>query len=140
MEEIGDLFELAPQEIEVCLRLKGPGGRHQLLHYLRPPVFEDWREYERNLRSTVETVEDAGGEETLRFDSCALEAAATLYDRLFRRAEGYQVGRGSALGVRDSGFGTWDSGNNSLLPNPESRVTNPGVSAERIPLNHKELV
>lgn len=112
MEETATLFELAPEEIEVCLRLKGPGGRHELLHYLRPPAFEDWREYERNLRSTVESVEDSesGGEETLRFDSCALEAAATLYDRLFRRAYGYQA------------------------------VDDNGVPAERIPLHHKELV
>ena len=114
MEETAELFELAPEEIEVCLRLKGPGARHQLLHYLRPPTFEDWREYERNLRSTVESVE-CDGEETLRFDSCALEAAATLYDRLFRRAGGYQAGPSSCEGSN-------------------------GVSAERIPLHHKELV
>lgn len=115
--ESRDLFELAPEEIEVCLRLKAKrhmdvvsGGRHELLHYLRPPTFEDWREYERNLRSTVESVE-SDGEETLRFDSCAFEAAATLYDRLFRRAHGYQAGNASN-----------------------------GVPAERIPLHHKELV
>ena len=116
--ESRELFELAPEEIEVCLRLKGPGGLHQLLHYLRPPTFEDWREYERNLRSTVESVE-CDGEETLRFDSCALEAAATLYDRLFRRAHGYQAG--------DGGSTSLPTGSN-------------GVSAERIPLHHKELV
>ena len=110
MKEGAELFELAPEEIEVCLRLKGPGGRHELLHYLRPPTFEDWREYERNLRSTVESVE-CDGEETLRFDSCALGAAAALYDRLFRRAHGYQAGDGMN-----------------------------GVPAERIPLHHKELV
>jgi hypothetical protein len=117
MEETAVLFELVPDEIEVCLRLKAKrhidvvsGGRHELLHYLRPPTFEDWREYERNLRSTVESVE-SDGEETLRFDSCALEAAATLYDRLFRRACGYQAS---------------DDDN--------------GVAAERIPLHHKELV
>src|SRR3989338_1473610 len=110
MEETAELFELAPEEIEVSLRLKGPGGRHQLLHYLRPPALDDWREYERNLRSTVESVEN-DGEETLRFDSCAVEAAAALYDRLFRRAQGYRAGEGSN-----------------------------GVAAERIPLHHKELV
>lgn len=110
MDETAELFELAPEEIEVCLRLKGPGGRHQLLHYLRPPAFDDWREYERNLRSTVESVEN-DGEETLRFDSCAVEAAAALYDRLFRRAHGYRVGE-----------------------------SNNGVAADRIPLHHKELV
>ena len=110
MDETAELFELAPEEIEVCLRLKGPGGRHQLLHYLRPPALDDWREYERNLRSTVESVEN-DGEETLRFDSCAVEAAAALYDRLFRRAQGYRAA---------------DSSN--------------GIAAERIPLHHKELV
>ena len=110
MDVAVELFELAPEEIEVSLRLKGPGGRHQLLHYLRPPALDDWREYERNLRSTVESVEN-DGEETLRFDSCAVEAAAVLYDRLFRRAQGYRAGESSN-----------------------------GVAAERIPLHHKELV
>ena len=111
MEETATLFELAPEEIEVCLRLKGPAGRHELLHYLRPPAYEDWREYERNLRSTVESVENSetGGAEALRFESSALEAAATLYDRLFRRARGYQSDEND-------------------------------VSAERMPLHHKELV
>ena len=56
-EGAATLFELAPEEIEVCLRLRGPAGRHELVHYLRPPGYEDWREYERNLRSTVESVE-----------------------------------------------------------------------------------
>ena len=112
MEETATLFELAPEEIEVCLRLKGPAGRHELLHCLRPPAYEDWREYERNLRSTVESVETSeAGEEALRFESSALEAAAALYDRLFRRARGYQS---------DDGAGE--------------------VGAERIPLHHKELV
>ena len=117
MEETATLFELAPEEIEVCLRLKAKrhmdgvsAGRHELAHYLRPPAYEDWREYERNLRSTVESVATSeAGEEALRFESSALEAAATLYDRLFRRARGYDCGDGE-------------------------------VSAERIPLHHKELV
>ena len=135
MEETAELFELVPEEIEVCLRIKGPGGRHQLLHYLRPPTFEDWREYERNLRSTVETVEDnetggPGGEETLRFDSCALEAAAALYDRLFRRACGYQASPSTSLGTG----GTGDGGSTSLPTGSN------GVPADKIPLHHKELV
>jgi hypothetical protein len=104
------LFELAPEEIQVSLHIRGPAGRHQLLHVLRPPVFEDWREYERNLRSTVETVETEG-EEALRFDASTLEAAAALYDRLFQRAEGYQAGDGVS-----------------------------SVAAEKIPLHHKEMV
>ena len=110
MEETTELFELAPEEIEVCLRVKGAGGRHQLLHYLRPPTFDDWREYERNLRSTVESVE-SDGEETLRLESSTLEAAAALYDRLFRRARGYRASDVSS-----------------------------GIPAERIPLHHKEMV
>jgi len=127
-----ELFELAPEEIEVCLRLRGAAGRHELLHYLRPPAFEDWREYERNLRSTVESVE-RDGEEALRFESSALEAAAALYDRLFRRARGY---RDSGSGIRNSEFGNQQSEHNNPLPNPESRVPSP----DRIPLHHKELV
>jgi len=117
MEETATLFELAPEEIEVCLRLKAKRhidgvSRHELLHCLRPPAYEDWREYERNLRSTVESVESGeAGEEALRFESSALEAAATLYDRLFRRARGYQAEDGASE-----------------------------VTAERIPLHHKELV
>jgi hypothetical protein len=105
------LFELAPEEMEVRLKLRGPAGRHELVHYLRPPLYEDWREYERNLRSTVERVEggETGSEEALRFESNALEAAAALYDRIFRRA----------LGYRDS---------------------EAGITAERIPMHHKELV
>ncbi len=112
MDETATLFELAPEEIEVCLRLKGPEGRHELTHSLRPPAYEDWREYERNLGSTVESVEssEAGGEEALRFESNALEAAAALYDRLFRRVRGYQADDASP------------------------------ISVEQIPLHHKELV
>lgn len=110
MEPIVEGFELAPEEIAVSLRIKGAAGRHQLLHVLRPPAFEDWREYERNLKSTVESVESTG-EETLRFESSALEAAAALYDRLFQRAEGYQTSNGSH-----------------------------GIAAEKVPLHHKETV
>ena len=109
MEETREMFELAPEEIQVCLRLRGPAKRHQLWHYLRPPTLEDWRDYERNLRSTVESV-DNEGEEALRFESRSLEAAAALYDCLFRRAEGY-----------------------SASPNGHLPV-------EKIPLHHKEMV
>jgi hypothetical protein len=124
------------------------GGRHELRHYLRPATLDDWREYERNLRSTVETME-SDGEETLKFDSCALEAAARLYDRLFRRAEGYQTSLDSAIGTRDSESGIRNSessrsqqGSNPPLARPESRVASPEsrVTADRIPLHHKELV
>ena len=106
MEEAMELFELAAEEIQVCLRLR---GRHELRHILRPPRWEDWRNYERSLRSTVETVEN-DGEEALRFDSRAMEAAAELYDRLFRSAEGYHGSQNSC------------------------------VTAEMIPLPHKEMV
>jgi len=110
MDEAVNGFELAPEEIAVRLRIKGAAGRHELLHVLRPPAFEDWREYERSLKSTVESVE-TNGEETLRFESSTLEAAAALYDRLFRRAEGYQGPNGS-----------------------------PEIAAEKVPLHHKEAV
>ena len=136
MEETATLFELAPEEIEVCLRLRGPAGRHELVHCLRPPTFEDWREYERNLRSTVESVESGeAGEEALRFESSALEAAAKLYDRLFRRARGYQSDASPALpsaALPSTALGTSGTGGTGDGAN--------GVSAERIPLHHKELV
>ena len=109
MEEATEMFELAAEEIQVCLRLRGPAGRHELRHILRPPRWEDWRDYERSLRSTVETVEN-DGQEAMRFDSRAMEAAAELYDRLFRSAEGYH---GNQNGC---------------------------VTAEMIPLPHKEMV
>ena len=128
MEETATLFELAPEEIEVCLRLRGPAGRHELVHCLRPPTFEDWREYKRNLRSTVESVESGeAGEEALRFESSALEAAAMLYDRLFRRARGYQSD--ASAGLPSAALGTGGTGDAAN-----------SVSAERIPLHHKELV
>ena len=109
MEEAMELFELSPEEIQVCLRVKGPQGRHQLLHSLRPTALADWIEYERNLRSTVESLENEG-EEALRFAANSLEAAAALYDRLFRRAEGY------------------------------SHHSDRPIVAEQIPLHHKEMV
>lgn len=103
-------FELAPEEIEVCLRLTRNGERFQLLHFLRPPNFEDWRDYERNLRGCIESVE-SDGEEALRFDARTLEAAEALYDRILRRTEGYRAGE-------------------------EAHE----VPAEKIPLGHKEMV
>ena len=108
--ENGKAFELAPEEIEVCLRLTRNGERYQLLHFLRPPGFEDWRDYERNLRGCIESVE-SDGEEALRFDARSMEAAAALYDGIVRRTEGYRAG---------------EAGNN--------------VPAEKIPLGHKEMV
>jgi hypothetical protein len=93
MEEMQEMFELAPEEIAVCLRVKEPSGRYELLHRLRPPALDDWRAYERELRSTVEAVEDEP--EALRFGSSPLEAAGVLYDRLFRGAEGYRVANGN---------------------------------------------
>ena len=102
-------FELAPERIEVCLRVKGASGRYELLHRLRPPALEDWRAYERELRSTVEAVEEEP--DALRFASCSLEAAGALYDRLFQGAEGYRAAS-----------------------------TNGAISAEQIPLHHKEMV
>lgn len=83
------LFELAPEEIEVCLRVKGVGGRYELTHRLCPPMLDDWRAYERDLRSTVEVAENEP--EALHFVSATLEAAGALYDRLFRSASGYRV-------------------------------------------------
>ncbi len=102
-------FELAPEVIEVCLRVKGASGRYELRHRLRPPALDDWRVYERELRSTVEAAEDEP--DALRFASCSLEAAGVLYDRLFRGAEGYRAAS-----------------------------ANGGISAEQIPLHHKEMV
>lgn len=86
------LFELAPEQVEVCLRVSGAGGRYELRHRLRPPRLDDWREYERNLRSTVETAEH--DRDALQFDSAPLEAAAALYDRLFLGADGYSLAGG----------------------------------------------
>src|SRR4051812_1593778 len=83
-----ELFELAPEEIEICLRVNGAGRRYELTHRLRPPTLEDWRAYERDLRSTVEVAENEP--EALRFVSSSLEAAGALYDRLFRGAAGYR--------------------------------------------------
>ena len=108
--ENGKAFELAPEEIEVCLRLTRNGERFQLFHFLRPPNFEDWRDYERNLRGCIESVE-SDGEEALRFDARTLEAAEALYDRILRRTEGYRAG--------------------------EETIA---VPAEKIPLVHKEMV
>jgi hypothetical protein len=82
------LFELAADDIEVCLRVNGASGRYELLHRLRPPVLEDWRAYERDLKSTVEVAENEP--DALRFVSSTLEAAGALYDRLFRGAAGYR--------------------------------------------------
>ncbi len=110
METIEELFELAPEEIEVCLRLARNGERFQLLHFVRPPAFEDWLDYERNLRGCIESVESEG-EEALRFDARTLEAAASLYDRIIRRTEGYRAG--------------------------EKTIA---VPVEKIPLDHKEMV
>ena len=109
MEEATELFELAAEEMQVCLRVRGVKGRHQLVHFLRPPTYEDWWQYERNLRSTVESIENEG-EEALRFEANSSEAAATLYDRLFRRAEGYR-----------------------------SNADRP-IAADQIPVHHKEMV
>ena len=89
------LYELAAEEIAVCLRVKGVGGRYELSHRLRPPTLQDWRAYERDLRSTVEVAENEP--EALRFNSATLEAAGALYDRLFQGANGYRVE--NALGV-----------------------------------------
>jgi len=102
---------------------------------------------------------ECDGEETLRFDSCAIEAAATLYDRLFRRAHGYQAGPSTSLPSTSLGTGgTSDGGSTSPLDSApfdgasldsardkqgkRDRLTtgSNGVSAERIPLHHKELV
>ena len=103
------LYELAPEQIEVCLRVNGAAGRCELTHQLRPPAFEDWRAYERDLRSTVEVAEEEP--EALEFVSSTLEAAGALYDRLFRKADGYK------------------------LPD-----TGSGITAEQIPIHHKEAV
>ena len=84
------LYELAAEEIAVTLRVKGPGGRYELLHKLRPPTLEDWRAYERDLRSTVEVSES--DPDALQFNAATLEAAGALYDRLFRGASGYRGG------------------------------------------------
>ncbi|HWO88412.1 MAG TPA: hypothetical protein VNL98_04600, partial [Gemmatimonadales bacterium] len=89
------LFELAPEEIVVCLRVRGASGRYELTHRLRPPALEDWRAYERDLRSTVEI--DANEPEALRFSAATLEAAGALYDRLFRSAAGYRAGESGVL-------------------------------------------
>jgi hypothetical protein len=83
------LFELAAEEIQVCLRVKGAGGRYELTHRLRPPTMEDWKAYERELRSTVEVEENEP--DALRFNAATLEAACALYDRLYRGADGYRV-------------------------------------------------
>ena len=103
------LYELAAEEIEVCLRVKGVGGRYELTHRLRPPTLEDWRAYERDLRSTVEVAENEP--DALRFHSATLEAAAALYDRLYRGASGYRVAEASGV-----------------------------LRAEQIPVHHKEMV
>jgi hypothetical protein len=103
------LYELAAEEIEVCLRVKGAGGRCELTHRLRPPTLEDWRAYECDLRSTVEVAENEP--EALRFHSASLEAAGSLYDRLFRGASGYRAE--NALSI---------------------------LACEQIPLHHKEMV
>lgn len=102
-------FELVVEEIEVCLRVKGVGGRYELSHRLRPPALEDWRAYERDLRSTVEVAENEP--DALHFNSATLEAAGALYDRLFRGANGYRTTEASGV-----------------------------ISAEQIPLHHKEMV
>jgi hypothetical protein len=84
------LFELAPDRIEICLRLNSAaagGGRYELIHRLRPPKFEDWREYERNLKSTVEASEQSP--DALQFDTETMEAAVALYDSLYLEATGY---------------------------------------------------
>ena len=83
------LYELAAEEMAVCLRVKGVGGRYELSHRLRPPTLEDWRGYERDLRSTVEVAEHEA--DALQFHSATLEAAGALYDRLFRGAAGYRL-------------------------------------------------
>ena len=82
-------FEVAPEEIEVCLRVNGASGRYELLHRLRPPLLEDWRAYERELKSAVEVAETEP--DALRFVSSPLEASGVLYDRLFRSASGYRA-------------------------------------------------
>ena len=103
-------FELAPEQIEVCLRLSRNGKRYQLFHFLRPPGFEDWRDYERNLRGCIESLE-SDGEEALRFEARTMEAAAALYDGIVRRTEGYRAGEAGSV-----------------------------VPPEKIPLGHKEMV
>src|SRR5581483_151182 len=92
-ERAAELFELAPDEIEICLNMKTGAARYELRHRLRPPALEDWREYERVLRSTVE-MSDAEPE-ALVFGSSPLEAAAAIYDRLCRGASGYQDSDGT---------------------------------------------
>ena len=103
------LFELAPEQIEICLRVNGASGRYELLHRLRPPGLEDWRAYERDLKSTVEVAENEP--EALQFVSATLEAAGALYDRLFRSASGYRLAD-----------------------------TAGAITAEQIPIHHKEMV
>ena len=88
-EQQQTLFELAVEEIEVCLQVKAGGRCCELAHRLRAPVLEDWRAYERDLKSTVEAAENEP--EALRFSASSLEAAGALYDRLFRTASGYRI-------------------------------------------------
>lgn len=83
------LFELAPDRIEISLRLNSGGSRYELKHRLRPPRLADWCEYERNLKSTVEAPEHSP--DALQFESASMEAAVALYDSLFLEAEGYCI-------------------------------------------------
>jgi hypothetical protein len=85
------LFELAPDKLEICLRLNNASGRFELTHFLSSPILEDWRTYERNLKSTVEAPEQSP--DALQFESASMEAAVALYDSLFLGANGYCLPR-----------------------------------------------
>lgn len=89
-----ELFELAPEEIIVPLRVLSPAGRspRRLTHFFRSPTLDDWLAYDRALKLTIRE----GREEASVFHSQATEAAALLWRRTILRVDGY--GRGTASG------------------------------------------
>lgn len=118
-----ELFELAPEEIVVPLRVLLPAGSGRPLrvtHFFRPPALEDWLAYDRALKLTIREglPAQAGADEASVFHSQAAEAAALLWQRTIRRAEGY--------------------GRKAGLATAEARPGAPPDWWELIPLEHKQ--
>ena len=96
MSEVRDnakLFELAPEEILVPLKVTHAGRTYRVSHCLRPPAPADWYAYEAALEPAVEELppDAAGGEPSYRLALRASDAALELWGRLIGRVEGYAL-------------------------------------------------
>jgi len=78
-------FELKLDEVKVNLELRERGGKLKVVHFFKPPAFEDWRAYFDALQFTNERDD----KDFHRWDDHRDEAAAILWERIVLRVEGY---------------------------------------------------